>query len=230
MPCACANTLPSSETFSLATTLGHPMTIRAWSLAGLPADNFSVENGIIVTNSSRYSLLIDPQVQANKWIKNMEKNNGLKVIKQSDANYMQVLELAITFGQPVLIENVGEKLDSNLTPILEKNIIKHKGGVFIKSGDQMIEYNPNFRLYITTCLRNPRYPPEVMVMVTVLNFMITEQGLREQLLAIVVAHERPDLQEKKEQLIIESARNRDALYTIESKILEVRLFGCSWSS
>jgi len=53
--------------------------------------------------------------------------------------------------------------------------------------------------------------------------MITEQGLREQLLAIVVANERPDLQEKKEQLIIESARNRDALYTIESKILEVSL-------
>ncbi|EDV95581.1 GH15699 [Drosophila grimshawi] len=213
--------IPSSETFSLATTLGHPMTIRAWSLAGLPADNFSVENGIIVTNSSRYSLLIDPQVQANKWIKNMEKNNHLKVIKQSDGNYMQVLELAITYGQPVLIENVGEKLDSNLTPILEKNIIKHKGGLFIRSGDTMIEYNPDFRLYITTCLRNPHYPPEVMVMVTVLNFMITEQGLREQLLAIVVAHERPDLQEKKEQLIIESARNRDALYTIESKILEV---------
>ncbi|XP_033238860.1 dynein heavy chain 3, axonemal [Drosophila pseudoobscura] len=213
--------IPCSETFSLATTLGHPMTIRAWSLAGLPADNFSVENGIIVTNSSRYSLLIDPQVQANKWIKNMEKNNNLKVVKQSDSNYMQVLELAISYGQPVLIENVGQKLDSNLTPILEKNIIKHKGGLFIKSGDTMIEYNPDFRLYITTCLRNPHYPPEVMVMVTVLNFMITEQGLREQLLAIVVAHERPDLQEKKEQLIIESARNRDALYTIESKILEV---------
>ncbi|EDW73522.2 uncharacterized protein Dwil_GK16602 [Drosophila willistoni] len=213
--------IPCSETFTLATTLGHPMTIRAWSLAGLPADNFSVENGIIVTNSSRYSLLIDPQVQANKWIKNMEKNNNLKVVKQSDANYMQVLELAISYGQPVLIENVGEQLDANLTPILEKNIIKHKGGLFIKSGDQMIEYNPDFRLYITTCLRNPHYPPEVMVMVTVLNFMITEQGLREQLLAIVVAHERPDLQEKKEQLIIESARNRDALYTIESKILEV---------
>lgn len=38
----------------------------------------------------------------------MEKNNNLKVIKQSDANYMQVLEVAITYGQPVLIENVGE--------------------------------------------------------------------------------------------------------------------------
>uniref|UniRef100_A0A1A9ZUF5 Dynein heavy chain ATP-binding dynein motor region domain-containing protein n=1 Tax=Glossina pallidipes TaxID=7398 RepID=A0A1A9ZUF5_GLOPL len=51
--------------------------------------------------------------------------------------------------------------------------------------------------------------------------MITEQGLREQLLGTVVAHERPDLQEKKEQLIIESAKNRDDLYTIESKILEL---------
>ncbi|XP_059216601.1 dynein axonemal heavy chain 3 isoform X2 [Stomoxys calcitrans] len=213
--------IPCSEKFSLANTLGNPMQIRAWSLAGLPADNFSVENAIIVANSNRYSLLIDPQVQANKWIKNMEKNNGLKVIKQSDGNYMQVLELAITYGNPVLIENVGERLDSNLTPILEKNVIKHKGGYFIKSGDQMIEYNSNFRLYITTCLRNPHYPPEIMVMVTLINFMITEQGLREQLLATVVAHERPDLQEKKEQLIIESAKNRDALFTIETKILEV---------
>lgn len=59
--------------------------------------------------------------------------------------------------------------------------------------------------------------------------MITEQGLSEQLLATVVAHERPDLQEKKEQLIIESAKNRDSLYTIESKILEVstiHVFSC----
>lgn len=47
-------------------------------------------------------------MQANKWIKNMEKKNDLKVIKQSDANYMQVLELAITYGNPVLLENVGK--------------------------------------------------------------------------------------------------------------------------
>lgn len=60
----------------------------------------------------------------------------------------------------------GETLDSNLTPILEKNVIKHKGGYVIKCGDQMIEYNSNFRLYITTCLRNPHYSPEIMVMVS----------------------------------------------------------------
>lgn len=51
--------------------------------------------------------------------------------------------------------------------------------------------------------------------------MITDQGLREQLLATVVVQERPDLQEKKEELIVESARNRDTLYNIETKILQV---------
>lgn len=85
----------------------------------------------------------------------------------------------------------------------------------------MIEFNPNFKLYITTCLRNPHYLPETAVMVTILNFMITELGLSEQLLATVVVQERPDLQEKKEKLIVESAKNRDLLYTLESKILEV---------
>lgn len=47
-------------------------------------------------------------MQANKWIKNMEKNNNLKVLKQTDSNYMQVMEVALTYGQPVLLENVGK--------------------------------------------------------------------------------------------------------------------------
>lgn len=131
--------IPCSEKFSLASTLGNPMQIRAWSLAGLPSDNFSVENGIIVTNANRYPLLIDPQgkcwlawrlvahpfcflVQANKWIKTMEKDNSLKVIKQSDDNYMRVLEIAITYGNPVLLENVG-KLDRSRTTLILFRIV-----------------------------------------------------------------------------------------------------------
>ena len=34
---------------------------------------------MIVTNSQRWPLMIDPQGQANKWIKNMEKTNNLQV-------------------------------------------------------------------------------------------------------------------------------------------------------
>uniref|UniRef100_A0A3B1J9K5 Dynein, axonemal, heavy chain 3 n=1 Tax=Astyanax mexicanus TaxID=7994 RepID=A0A3B1J9K5_ASTMX len=96
----------------LSPPLGNPVLIRAWQIAGLPVDSFSTDNGIIVSNSRRWPLIIDPQGQANKWIKNMEKANKLSVIKLSNSNYVRTLENAIQFGTPVLLENVGEELDA----------------------------------------------------------------------------------------------------------------------
>ena len=65
------------------------------------------------------------------------------------------------------------------------------GGVWcIKLGDNTIEYSSDFRFYITTKLRNPHYLPELSTKVTLLNFMITPEGLEDQLLGIAVAKER----------------------------------------
>ncbi|KAL1398756.1 hypothetical protein pipiens_008712 [Culex pipiens pipiens] len=213
--------IPCSERFSLQATLGNAMETRSWCNWGLPTDNFSVENGIIVKHARRWPLMIDPEGQANKWVKNMEKGNNLKIIQQMDPNYMRTVENALINGYTVLLENVGEIIDSGLNPILEKNIFRQRGANLIKFGDGLIEYNENFRFYITTNLRNPHYLPEIAVMVTLMNFMITEQGLRSQLLGTVIIQERPDLQEKKESLIIESAQNQEALYNAEAKILQV---------
>lgn len=58
-----------------------------------------------------------------------------------------------------------------------------------------------YRFYITTALRNPHYLPETAVKVTLLNFMITPDGLADQLLGVVVAQERPDLEEQRQQLV-----------------------------
>lgn len=52
--------------------------------------------------------MIDPQGQANKWIKNMEKENKLAVLKLSDPTYIRNLENSIQFGYPVLLENLGK--------------------------------------------------------------------------------------------------------------------------
>jgi dynein heavy chain len=54
--------------------------------------SYSLENALIVMNANRWPLMIDPQGQANKWIKNMEKSNKLEVIKLSDPNYSRQLE------------------------------------------------------------------------------------------------------------------------------------------
>ncbi|XP_069839698.1 dynein axonemal heavy chain 7 isoform X1 [Dendropsophus ebraccatus] len=213
--------LPCSEDYSLTSTLGEPVKIRAWNIAGLPSDSFSIDNGIIISNARRWPLMIDPQGQANKWVKNMEKANSLHIIKLSDPDFVRTLENCIQFGTPVLLENVGEELDPILEPLLLKQTFKQGGSVCIRLGDSTIEYAPDFRFYITTKLRNPHYLPETSVKVTLLNFMITPEGMQDQLLGIVVARERPDLEEEKQALILQGAENKRQLKEIEDKILEV---------
>ena len=69
------------------------------------------------------------------------------------------------------------------------------GVLCIRLGENVIEYSEDFKLYITTKLRNPHYLPEVATKVTLVNFMITPEGLEDQLLGIVVAKERYDMPE-----------------------------------
>ncbi|XP_028831809.1 dynein heavy chain 3, axonemal isoform X2 [Denticeps clupeoides] len=213
--------VPCSEDFTLSNTLGNQVLIRTWQIAGLPVDQFSTDNGIIASNSRRWPLMIDPQGQANKWIKNMEKANKLAVIKFSDTSYIRTLENAIQFGTPVLLENVGEELEPIIEPILLKQTFHQQGVEYIKLGENIIEYSKDFRFYMTTGLRNPHYLPEVAVKVCMINFMITPLGLEDQLLGIVAAKEKPDLEEKKNQMILESANNEKQLKDIEDKILKV---------
>uniref|UniRef100_A0A803Y1U1 Dynein axonemal heavy chain 12 n=1 Tax=Meleagris gallopavo TaxID=9103 RepID=A0A803Y1U1_MELGA len=212
--------IPCSENFSLSNTLGDPIKIRSWNIAGLPTDVFSVDNGVIVENSRRWPLMIDPQGQANKWIKNFEKENRLNVIKMSDTDYMRTLENCIQFGTPLLLENVGEELDPSLEPLLLKQTFKQGGMDCIRLGEMIIEYSSDFKFFITTKLRNPHYMPELATKVSLLNFMITPEGLEDQLLGIVVAKERPELEEERNALILQSAANKKSLKEIEKKILE----------
>ena len=93
--------------------------------------------------------MIDPQGQANKWIKNMEKANKLSVIKFSDTNYVRTLEHALQFGTPVLLENVGEELDAFIEPILLKSTFKQQGVEYMRLGENIIEYSRDFKLYIS---------------------------------------------------------------------------------
>lgn len=118
------NNIPFSHDFSLETQLGDPVLIREWCIKGLPADNLSVANGIIATTSKRWPLIIDPQSQGNKWIKNLEKANNLKIIKLSNSKFLNIVDSSIRMGFPVLLENIEEKLDPSLEPVLTKSIVK----------------------------------------------------------------------------------------------------------
>lgn len=128
----------SSPKFSLTESLGDLVKIRNWTIHGLPNDAFSIDNGIMVASARRWPLMIDPQSQANKWIKSMEKAHDLRVIKLTDRDYMRTLENAVQFGIPVLLENVGEDLDPSLEPLLLKQVFKSGGVNYIRLGDSQV--------------------------------------------------------------------------------------------
>ena len=210
--------IPSSSEFSLQNCLGDPVKIRQWNIDGLPRDSFSIENGIIISKARRWPLMIDPESQANKWIRRMEgKENTLQVLKLTDDNFLRTLENKITFGHPVLLENVGQELDPSLEPLLLKQVVKN----ILRLGESNVEYNKDFRFYITTRLRNPHYLPELSTKVTLLNFMITPEGLADQLLVTVVSEEQPELARTKEHLIIQTADNQKKQKQIQDKILHI---------
>ncbi|KAL1130882.1 hypothetical protein AAG570_012123 [Ranatra chinensis] len=213
--------IPTSETFSLIAVLADPYEIRVWNTCGLPRDQISTENGIYVTKASRWPLMIDPQEQANRWIRQMEAENGLKMLKMTDSGFMRVLEGAIRTGLPVLIWEVGETLDPTLRPILLKQISEQGGRQTIRLGDSDVDYDPAFRLYLTTKMSNPHYLPEICIQVTLVNFTVTPSGLEDQLLAEVVRLERPDLEQQRNELIVQINRDKGQLKAIEDKILKL---------
>merc|ERR1719424_189171 len=212
--------IPGSATFSLEKCLGDPVKVRSWCIAGLPNDSFSIENAIIIDKSARWPLAIDPQGQANRWIKKMGSGNHIVVAKFTDGDYLKRLEGCIQFGYPMLLENLQEETDPAIEPVLLRQTFKKGNANMIKLGEAIVEWSKDFKLYLTTKLRNPHYLPEVAVKVTLLNFMITQVGLQDQLLNIVVEKERPDLAEEKARLVVEGAENKEQLELTEQKILD----------
>eukprot|EP00658_Telonema_sp_P-2_P070956 TRINITY_DN60305_c0_g1_i1.p1 TRINITY_DN60305_c0_g1~~TRINITY_DN60305_c0_g1_i1.p1 ORF type:complete len:544 (+),score=182.83 TRINITY_DN60305_c0_g1_i1:121-1752(+) len=210
-------------TASLRGTLEDPVKVQQWAIQGLPADGLSIENAIMMDKARRWALCIDPQRQANRWIrKKEEKSLGEDgVVKASDSStkLQRALESSVRFGRTLLLENVTENIDPSLEPVLLKQIFKQGGTDMIKLGDSVIAYDPSFKFYMTTNLRNPHYTPEVSVKVSLLNFMITANGLEEQLLGVVVGKERPDCEEKKTLLVEQNAQMKEELTQVEDNIL-----------
>jgi dynein heavy chain len=212
--------VPSSPTFELSVVIGEPVVMRQWVIDKLPNDSLSIDNALVLYKARRWPLMIDPQLQANKWVRNTYASN-IKVMRLSTPNYARMLEVVIANGDPCLLENIGVSIDPLLEPLLQKAVFKAGNVMMIRLGDSTVEYSPNFKLFLTTKLPNPHYSPEICVQVTLLNFMVTPDGLQDQMLGILVSKEEPEVEKKRVNLVIESAQSKAQLKEIEDKILEL---------
>uniref|UniRef100_A0A8D2ZL57 Uncharacterized protein n=1 Tax=Scophthalmus maximus TaxID=52904 RepID=A0A8D2ZL57_SCOMX len=208
--------IPVTADLDPLTMLTDDADIAVWQNEGLPADRMSTENATILTSCQRWPLMVDPQLQGIKWIKNRYSEN-LLVIRIGQRGYLDSIERALAAGSVVLIENLEENLDPVLGPLLGRETIKK--GRSIKIGDKECEYNPTFRLILHTKLANPHYQPELQAQCTLINFTVTRDGLEDQLLAAVVSMERPDLETLKSNLTKQQNSFKITLKTLEDNLL-----------
>jgi dynein heavy chain len=87
------------------------------------------------------------------------------------------LDQALSYGYPVIFEDATETFDPMLEPIISRQIQKRGADYFITFNQQPVMYNTEFKFFITTKMAKPHYSPEMCVKVTMLNFMVTQEGL-----------------------------------------------------
>eukprot|EP00961_Rhodomonas_salina_P100055 1345801-Rhodomonas_salina.1 len=128
--------------------------------------------------------------------------------------------MSVNFGFPFLFENLDEYIDPVVNPVLEKNITVAGNRRFINLGDKEVDWDSSFRLYMTTKLGNPHYTPEVFGKASIINFTVTQEGLQDQLLNVVVGHERADLEAQRLELVEEVSKNKAEQKKLEDTLLK----------
>ena len=221
-----ARDIPLSEGIDPLWVLTTEAEAAIWQNEGLPADRISLENGAILTKCTRWPLLIDPQLQGIRWLKAHElnktakSNRNLVILRPGEKQWISKIINAISTGDVVILENVSENLDASMDPILSKSVYRKGRGLFIKIGDDEVEYDENFRLYLQTKQSNPHYKPEVTAQCTLVNFIVTKRGLEDQLLATIVGEEEPQLERTRNELVQAFNNYKIRLKELEDELLE----------
>ena len=176
-----------------------------------------------MTKAERWGLCIDPQEQANRWLKNMYKNEDLRIITFTSDNWLRSVTDCVYNGKPLLIEDLHENIDPSIDPILlHQEFLDEDGTWKIKlDKEEPYPYGENFKLFMTTKMPNPHYPPEVCIKVTLINFTVTSSGLEEQMLGDVVVKEKPEVEAKRQEIVTSMDRDQKTLKAIENQILKL---------
>ncbi|KAF1817029.1 putative dynein heavy chain, cytosolic [Eremomyces bilateralis CBS 781.70] len=190
-----------------------------WQANTLPVDDLCTENAIILKRFNRYPLIIDPSGRVNEFLQNECKDRRLTVTSFLDDSFVKQLESSLRFGNPILIQDA-EHLDPILTHVLNKEYQKTGGRVLIQLGKQEIDFSPSFKLYLSTRDPSATFAPDICSRTTFVNFTITQSSLRTQSLNEVLKSERPDVDERRSNLIKMQGEFNVHLRQLEKQLLQ----------
>ncbi|XP_025833356.1 dynein heavy chain, cytoplasmic [Agrilus planipennis] len=199
--------------------LSNPDERLRWQANALPSDDLCTENAIMLKRFNRYPLIIDPSGQATEFIMNEFKDKKITKTSFLDDSFRKNLESALRFGNPLLVQDV-ENYDPILNPVLNKELRRTGGRVLITLGDQDIDLSPSFVIFLSTRDPTVEFPPDICSRVTFVNFTVTRSSLQSQCLNQVLKAERPDIDEKRSDLLKLQGEFHLRLRQLEKSLLQ----------
>jgi dynein heavy chain len=212
--------IPVTDNLNIVKFLVDETTVADWQLEGLPADAHSIQNAIMITTSTKWPLMIDPQGQALQWIRRRSESSGSKVTQLTDKRFLNHLQEQMGNGRPLIVEDLTQDIDPVIDPVLEKQVTKDGRGFSIKINDQDMAFDKRFGFFMTTKLPNPSFPPELFAKCLIIDFTVTQQGLEQQLLSQVISKEKAELNEESAKLSEEINRNDKKRKDLEDRLLK----------
>ena len=169
-------TLNVDEKFDVRKFLSTESEQLVWKSQGLPSDELSMENALVILRSNVCPFLVDPSSRATDWLKTHLKEKKLEIVNQQDQNFTTQLELAVRFGKILIVQEV-DGVEPILYPILRKDFIAQGPRHVVQIGEKIIDYNSDFRIYLTTRNPTPELLPDMEAIVNEVNFTTTRAGL-----------------------------------------------------
>ncbi|OQE10444.1 hypothetical protein PENVUL_c004G10360 [Penicillium vulpinum] len=190
-----------------------------WQSNSLPVDDLCTENAIILKRFNRYPLIVDPSGRITEFLQKESKDRKLTVTSFLDDSFVKQLESALRFGNPILIQDA-EHLDPILNHVLNKEYQKTGGRVLIQLGKQEIDFSPSFKLFLSTRDPSASFPPDICSRTTFVNFTVTQSSLQTQSLNDVLKFERPDVDERRNNLVKMQGEFKVHLRQLEKRLLQ----------
>ncbi|KAM3486950.1 hypothetical protein MY8738_000076 [Beauveria namnaoensis] len=190
-----------------------------WQENSLPVDDLCTENAIILKRFNRYPLIIDPSGRVTEFLQKECKDRRLTVTSFLDDTFTKQLESSLRFGNPILIQDA-EHLDPILNHVLNKEYQRTGGRVLIQLGKQEIDFSPAFKLYLSTRDPSATFAPDICSRTTFVNFTVTQSSLQTQSLNDVLKSERPDVDERRSNLIKLQGEFKVHLRQLEKQLLQ----------
>eukprot|EP00756_Hemistasia_phaeocysticola_P023549 Hpha_TRINITY_DN15900_c0_g17::TRINITY_DN15900_c0_g17_i1::g.73779::m.73779/K10414/DYNC2H, DNCH2; dynein heavy chain 2, cytosolic len=209
------------QRFSFAQFMRREKDLLQYKGEGMPADELSMQNAVLLLDARQTPLLVDPASQATKWLReHMSKRDDVSVdfTTPADDRFTHTLELAVRFGKTLIVSEC-DGIEPVLYPIMRRDLVATGPKKVVAIGDKQVDWQDTFKMYLVTRQPDLVLPPDARAYVTEVNFSITKEGLEGQLLGMTINSEQPELEKRKQANLEKEDSFKTELETLEEQLL-----------